>query len=114
LDDDDDGDGIETADEVVDSNAIDDDDVDGDGLVNWLDTDSDGIDDADEPGDENGNGIPDYLEVLDEAQGPGRLILQGGRGVGCTVGTPGQGGPNGVLLLLMLGFGLGIRRYRRN
>ena len=73
------------------------------------------IDDADEPGDENGNGVPDYLEVLDEAQGPGRLILQGGRGAGCHVGAPGQNGPTGVLLLLlMLGFGLGIRRYRRN
>jgi len=54
------------------------------------------------------------LEDLNEAQDTGRLILQGGRGVGCHVGVPGEGGPNGVLLLLLLGFGLGIRRYRRN
>ena len=116
LDDDDDGDGIDTADEIAASDATGDEDPDGDGLVNWLDTDSDGdgVNDGDEAGDENGDGIPDYLEDLDEAQGPGRLILQGGRGAGCTVGAPGQGGPNGVLLLLMLGFGLGIRRYQRN
>ena len=116
LDEDDDGDGVDTADEIAASDATGDDDPDGDGLVNWLDTDSDGdgVDDGDEAGDENGNGIADYLEDLDEAQDSGRLILQGGRGVGCTVGAPGQGGPNGVLLLLMLGFGLGIRRYRRN
>ena len=116
LDEDDDGDGIDTADEVAGSETSGDDDPDGDGLVNWLDTDSDGdgIDDGDEAGDENDNGVPDYLEELDEALETGRLIVQGGRGVGCTVGAPGQGGPIGGLLLLMLGFGLGIRRYRRD
>ncbi|MGB5502050.1 MAG: DUF4215 domain-containing protein [Polyangiales bacterium] len=116
LDEDDDGDGVDTADEIAASDATGDNDPDGDGLVNWLDTasDGDGVDDGDEAGDENGNGIPDYLEELNEALDTGRLILQGGRGVGCTVGTPGQGGPSGALLLLMLGFGLGIRRYRRN
>jgi len=116
LDEDDDGDGIDTADEIAASDATGDNDPDRDGLVNWLDTDSDGdgVNDGDEAGDENGNGIPDYLEDLDEALDTGRLILQGGRGVGCTVGTPNQGGPSEALLLLMLGFGLGIRRYRRN
>ena len=116
LDDDDDGDGIDTADEVAVSDTSGDDDMDGDGLVNWLDTDSDGdgIDDGDEAGDENDNGVPDYLEQLDEPDGLGRLIVQGGRGVGCTVGAPGQGGPIGGLVLLMLGFGLAIRRYRRD
>jgi len=116
LDDDDDGDGIDTADELDASNTLGDDDPDDDGLVNWLDTDSDGdgTDDGDEAGDENGNGIPDYLEELEEPQGPGRLILQGGRGVGCSVGAPGQGGSSGALLLLLLGFGLVIRRYRRS
>ena len=116
LDEDDDGDGIDTADELDASNTLGDDDPDDDGLVNWLDTDSDGdgIDDGDEAGDENGNGIPDYLEELEEPQGPGRLILQGGRGVGCSVGAPGQGGSTGALLLLLLGFGLVIRRYRRS
>ena len=116
LDKDDDGDGIDTAQEREDSTTLGDDDPDGDGLVNWLDTDSDGdgIADGDEAGDENDNGIPDYLEELGEPQGPGRLLLTGGRGVGCSVGTPGQGGPSVALLLLILGFGLAIRRYRRN
>jgi cysteine-rich repeat protein len=116
LDEDDDGDGIDTADEIAASDVVENDDLDGDGVVNWLDTDSDGdgIDDGDEAEDADGNGVPDYLEDIEDPSGPGRLILQGGRGVGCHVGVPGEGSPNGVLLLLLLGFGLGIRRYRRN
>jgi cysteine-rich repeat protein len=116
LDDDDDGDGIDTADEISASNELGNDDVDDDGGVNWLDTDADGdgIDDADEADDSDGNGVPDYLEAADDSPDYGRLILQGGRGVGCHVGAPGEGGPNGSLLLLLLGFGLGIRRYTRN
>jgi len=116
LDEDDDGDGIDTANEIAASDELGNDDVDDDGAVNWLDTDSDGdgIDDGDEAEDADGNGVPDYLEALADPVGPGRLILQGGRGVGCHVGVPGGGGANGILLLLLLGFGLGIRRYRRN
>jgi len=116
LDEDDDGDGVDTADEIAASDVVDNDDLDGDGVLNWLDTDSDGdgIDDGDEVEDSDGNGVPDYLEDLGDPSSPGRLILQGGRGVGCHVRVPGEGGPNGVLLLLLLGFGLGIRRYRRN
>ncbi|MBW2188121.1 MAG: hypothetical protein JRG93_00840 [Deltaproteobacteria bacterium] len=56
--------------------------------------------------DSDGDGIPDVVEE-------GDFVLQGGRGVGCHVGVTGQSGPAGVLLLL-LAFCLGIRRYKRN
>ena len=94
---------------------IDDDDVDSDGNVNWLDTDrdGDGIDDADEPGDENANGVPDYLEANVDVPDSGGLNLQGGRGVGCTIGETDHGGPIGALFL-MLALCLGIRRYGRS
>jgi hypothetical protein len=56
--------------------------------------------------DSDGDGIPDVVEE-------GDFTLQGGRGVGCHVGVTGEQGPAGVLLLL-LAFCLGIRRYTRN
>jgi hypothetical protein len=44
----------------------------------------------------------------------GGLANFGGRGVGCHVGVIRDDGPTAVLLLVMLVFGLGIRRYQRN
>lgn len=127
LDPDDDGDGIDTSDEVDASDAIGDEDPDGDGLPSWLDTDSDGdgTTDAAEAGDEDGNGVPDYLEEVPGPQEPGQpreapapeepveFSLGGGGGFGCSVGSPGQGGPSGALLWLLLAIGLGVRRGRR-
>jgi hypothetical protein len=56
--------------------------------------------------DSDGDGIPDVVE-------DGDFSLQGGRGVGCHVGVTRHNGSTGVLLLV-LAFFLGIRRYRRN
>ena len=63
LDTDDDGDGIDTADEGSW-------DFDGDGIPNHLDTDSDndGIPDAEETGDADGDGIPDYIDITDDSE----------------------------------------------
>jgi hypothetical protein len=57
--------------------------------------------------DSDGDGIPDVFE--DDG-----FSISGGRGAGCHVGVMRDGGPTAVLLLMMLVFGLGIRRYRRN
>ena len=57
--------------------------------------------------DSDGDGIPDVFE--DDG-----FSISGGRGVGCHVGVMRDGGPTAVLLLVMLVFGLGIRRYQRN
>ena len=57
--------------------------------------------------DSDGDGIPDVFE--DDG-----FSISGGRGVGCHVVAMRGGGPTAVLLLMMLVFGLGIRRYRRN
>lgn len=111
-----DGDGIDTADEISASNELGNEDSGGDGDANWLDADSvgDGIADGDEAGDSNGNGILDYLDRNDGAFEEGRFSISGGRGVGCHVGVMRDQAPTAVLLLMMLVFGLGIRRYRRN
>jgi len=57
--------------------------------------------------DTDGDGIPDAFEE-------DGFNISGGRGVGRHVGVMRDGGPTAVLLLMMLVFGLGIRRYRRN
>jgi uncharacterized protein (TIGR03382 family) len=71
LDPDDDGDGLPSAQEVID--GVDHGrDVDGDGLRNWLDTDSDGdgaSDDAEGRVDSDSDGIPAYLDP-DETPDP--------------------------------------------
>jgi hypothetical protein len=84
LDDDDDGDGILTADEVTDSAAINDNDVDGADGPNWADTDADGdgvLDGVEGRDDRNNNGIPAYLdpsESLDPAgDADGDTLLNG-------------------------------------
>jgi uncharacterized repeat protein (TIGR01451 family)/MYXO-CTERM domain-containing protein len=68
LDDDDDGDGILTKDEIADTKSSGvSDDVDGDGKLNWLDTDADGdgVDDGTEGrGDDDKDGIPNYLDPV--------------------------------------------------
>ncbi|MBX3233214.1 MAG: hypothetical protein KIT84_20695 [Labilithrix sp.] len=72
---DDDNDGIPTKDEVADSKlaAVNNDDVDGDGKKNWLDSDannntfSDGDDGRD---DEDGDGIPNYLDMKKDVPAP--------------------------------------------
>ncbi|WP_298782176.1 tandem-95 repeat protein, partial [uncultured Polaribacter sp.] len=78
---DDDGDGIETVDEDVDSDGDPtNDDTDGDGIPNYLDTDDDGdgVDTADEDVDQDGDptnddtdgdGIPNYLDTDDDGDG---------------------------------------------
>ena len=66
--DDDDGDGLLTADER-DASAIFGNDVDHDGILNWLDRDSDGdgVFDLDEGSeDSDSDGIPNYLDASDE------------------------------------------------
>ena len=66
---DDDGDGLLTADERA-ASAIFGDDIDHDGIPNWLDQDSDGTGGFDsEEGDEDSDsdGIPNYLDASDEA-----------------------------------------------
>jgi hypothetical protein len=67
LDDDDDGDGILTADEAIDANG-DPIDTDGDGDVNYLDRDDDGdgLFSNFESGDTDGDGVPDYLDDDDD------------------------------------------------
>ncbi len=78
------------------------------------DHDGDGAWDGDEVVDENDDGIPHYLEPRDDSGDEDLgFILQGGRGVGCHVGPMRDNAPTGALLL-MLAFGLAIRRYRRN
>ncbi|MEE2828078.1 MAG: MopE-related protein [Myxococcota bacterium] len=75
LDEDDDGDGIASADESsedLDGDGEPDLDVDGDGILNHLDTDADGdgIDDElEDDGDFDGDDIPDYLD--EDADGDG-------------------------------------------
>ena len=71
--------------------------VGGDMLPDYLDRDSDS----------DGDGSPDVFEE-------DGFSISGGRGVGCHMGVIRDGGPTAVLLLMMLVFGLGIRRYRRN
>ena len=81
FDTDDDGDGVDTATELTDSNALGDTDVDGNGIPNWLDTDADGdgTDDGVEgTGDLDGDGVPNYLDPND---GDGPLGDNDGDGV---------------------------------
>ena len=62
---DDDGDGVDTATEVIDSEEVGDDDVDEDGIPAWVDSDADGDgipDGEDGTDDEDGDGIPNYLD----------------------------------------------------
>ncbi len=108
-------------------------DHDDDGIPDFLDADDDGdgidteVECADPSAgcpDSDDDGRPDYLDspqlvidtdgdgLTDDVPASG-FSIQGGRGVGCHVGVTRQGGPTGVLLLV-LALCLGIRRYRRN
>ena len=95
---DDDNDGINTVDEGTD-------DLDEDGIPNYLDSDSDGdgVADAAERADHDGDGIPDYLQ--DGGDGIGSSSnAKPNYGFGCNT----SGAPIGVWwLLLPL---LGLRR----
>jgi len=67
LDEDDDGDGIPTSEEVTDGETFGG-DVDNDGIPNYLDTDSDGdglTDENEGTDDHDDDGIPDYLDPDD-------------------------------------------------
>ena len=84
LDPDDDDDGILTSDEVTDSTALGNNDVDGAGGPNWADTDADGdgvLDGVEGRLDRNNNGIPAYLdpsESLDpDGDADGDTLLNG-------------------------------------
>ena len=111
LDEDDDGDDIDTLIEINDTNAASlPKDLDKDGVDNWhdLDSDGDGILDQEEPTDADESGIPDYLESADGDSEPrdtgsnsGTLtgIFQGGVGR-CAV-APGTASLWGGLVLLM-------------
>ena len=93
LDEDDDGDGIPTADENavdVDGDGAADNDVDIDGTINSLDDDSDddGIADAAEGGDDlDADGAPNFVD--DDADGDGALDADEGEG-----DLDGDGAPN--------------------
>ncbi len=85
-------------------------DIDLDGIVNWLDTDSDGQgspDGADSLGDSDRDGIPDFL---DQQQLPGFRAVGSG---GCDL-RAGSGDAGVSLLLLGLIAGFLARLYRRN
>lgn len=104
-----DDDTIENRNEVLDTNRlpVPNDDVDGDGVVNWLDSDSDGDGALDivEAGDRDpctpaadtdGNGIPDYLEAA-VVNVP--VFTAEGSGCTCAVAQTRRIAPAGVLLL---------------
>ncbi|MEW6775200.1 MAG: hypothetical protein AB1405_02830 [Bdellovibrionota bacterium] len=108
-DENDDGDGISTLDELLASEVFGQ-DIDLDGIVNWLDTDSDGQgnpDGADSLGDSDRDGIPDFL---DQQQLPGFRAVGSG---GCDLRS-GSGDAGFALLLLGLIAGFLARLYRRN
>ncbi len=97
VDPDDDGDGIQTADEL----AFGDGDADGDGISNHLDLDSDddGIPDEDEPRvDTDGDGVPEFLDPADPETPASDVRVGCG---GCSTST--RAGFSGVLLLVLLG-----------
>lgn len=76
LDDDDDNDGLLTLDEVLDANALGQNDLDGDGLPAWRDPDSDGdqIEDGVEGlGDVDNDGLPNYLDTDSDGDGDSDL-----------------------------------------
>lgn len=112
LDADDDDDTLLTRDEKLDADEFGD-DVDMDGIFNWLDKDSDadGIPDAVEGRDNDADGdrIPDYL---DATEGGGRFV--GGASLFCKLRTHSAPG-GGVLWLLFVGaFSLlRVRTHRR-
>jgi uncharacterized protein (TIGR03382 family) len=91
LDDDDDGDGVLTKQEIADAKAAGkSDDVDGDGKKNWLDNDADGdgVLDGAEASDSDGDGVPDYLIGLNGgASSSGDVNAPGSvEGGGCNTG----------------------------
>jgi hypothetical protein len=128
LDDDDDGDGIKTRDELGDAKlAGASDDVDNDGLKNWLDDDADGDqrkDGEEGRGDSDNDGKPNYLDPFtqrpaDDAPSnrvpfgpPDPGIMEGG-GISCTTTRPASHGSDGLEAALLLGLTILARRRRR-
>ena len=115
---DDDGDGIDTKQEIADAKAAGkSDDVDGDGKKNWLDDDSDGdgIKDGAERTDADKNGVADYLEkpgmglgvapdagTVQSAQNGGGVA---GGGINCSAAAVSELG-TGTSLGLIAGLGV--------
>ncbi len=81
--------GIDANNDGIDDDLIDTSDLDGDGLLNYLDTNSDGdyMDDAIEYGDFNSDGVLDYLQVNGKV----------------TTGVKGGGAMNSLWLMLLCG-----------
>jgi carbohydrate binding protein with CBM6 domain/polysaccharide deacetylase len=88
---DDDGDGLTTAQELADSQILGIADVDKDGIPNWLDSDADGdgIPDAVEGrGDADEDGVPDYLDNVQDCRTRTLTATRQGSGTDA-VATPG-------------------------